>query len=166
MNDTSLHPPLNSLEHRIEIQPADIHGPHVNLARYFAFINDAFQVWYAAMGVGVPTDYPGFGNMMAHLEYDFLREVDYPGTVVVKIRVARVGRSSLEHAIEIHDVSAGKEPRLAGRGKSIHVWVNRERGKGEPYPADFLAKCWSVKVAALTASTVKRLQESDHSPFG
>lgn len=144
---TSRHPPLNVLEHRIEIQPSDILGPHVNLARYFAFINDAFQVWYAAMGVGVPTNYPGFGNMIAHLEYDFLREVDYPGTILVRLRVVRIGRSSLEHAIEIHDISAGQETGLAGRGKSIHVWVNRARGKGEPYPAEFLLKCWSIDAA-------------------
>ena len=150
---TATHPSLNTLEHRIEIQPSDILGPHVNLARYFAFINDAFQVWYEAMGVGVPTNYPGFGNMMAHLEYDFLREVDYPGTVMVKLRVARIGRTSLEHAIEIHDISAGKEARLAGRGKSIHVWVNRALGKGEPYPAEVLRKCWSTG-AAVSASPV------------
>ncbi len=149
---TVMQPPLNTLEHRIEIQPSDILGPHVNLARYFAFINDAFQIWYAAMGVGVQSTYPGFGNMMAHLEYDFLREVDYPGTVLVKLRVVRIGRSSLEHAIEIHDIGAGKEARLAGRGKSIHVWVNRALGKGEPYPAAFLLKCWSTETATAAAS--------------
>lgn len=144
MITNSTQPPLKVLEHRIDIQPSDVLGPHVNLARYFAFINDAFQIWYAAMGVGVPTTYPGFGNMMAHLEYDFLREVDYPGAILVRLCTVRLGRTSLEHAIEIHDISTGKEPRLAGRGKSIHVWVNRQHGKGEPYPADFLAKCWTV----------------------
>jgi acyl-CoA thioester hydrolase len=151
---TATHPSLNTLEHRITIQPSDILGPHVNLARYFAFINEAFQVWYAAMGVGVPTNYPGFGNMMAHLEYDFLREVDYPGTVMVKLRVGRIGRTSLEHAIEIHDISTGKEARLAGRGKSIHVWVNRALGKSEPYPAEILGKCWSTNAAVAALPTI------------
>lgn len=143
MTVTHPQPPHKTVEHRIDIQPTDVLGPHVNLARYFAFINDAFQVWYAAMGVGVQTTYPGFGNMMAHLEYDFLHEVDYPGTVLVRLTVARLGRTSLEHAIEIHDISAGKPARLAGRGKSIHVWVNRALGKGQPYPPEFLAKCWT-----------------------
>ena len=135
--------PFKTQELRIEITPEDIYGPHVNLARFFAFINQTFQVWYKAFGTGVPPEYPEYGNMMVHLSYDFLREVDYPGAVLVKLRVSGVGRSSMQHAIEIYDVSEGSEPQLAGRGRSVHVWVNRTVGKGEAWPPALLAKCWS-----------------------
>jgi acyl-CoA thioesterase FadM len=142
---TGAGPPLRTLSLRIETGdedlPEDRFNLHVNNARYFVFVNRAFQRWYVAMGIrgGVP----GQQAVMAHLEYDFLREVKPPSVVEVRLEVVRVGRTSLEHAIEIRDLGVGAagEPALAGRGRAVHVWTERGSGRSMPWPAEVLARC-------------------------
>lgn len=121
--------------------PEDRFNDHVNNARYFVFINRAFQSWYLAMDIrgGVP----GFAAFMVHLEYDFLKQVRPPGVVECRIEVTRIGRSSMEHAIAIHDLGPDGQgtPVLAGRGRAVHVWVERSSGATVPWPPDVLARC-------------------------
>lgn len=140
MNSTD--PPLRAFELRIPVTPADLpedgFSNHVNNARYFAFINRTFMDWYVKMGIRVPG--APFSAMMVHTAYDYLRQVFHPGEVSCRIEVARVGRTSMEHAVEIRDVTG--EPVLAGRGKVIHVWVERATAKPHPWPAELLARCW------------------------
>jgi acyl-CoA thioesterase FadM len=82
---------------------------------------------------------------MAHLELDFLREVRPPAVVEVRLEVARVGRTSLDHAIELRDlgVDAAGEPVLAARGRATHVWTERASGRSMPWPPEVLARCWA-----------------------
>ena len=139
-------PPL--LSHSLRILtgdhdlPDDRFSDHVNNARYFAFINQTFHGWYVAMGIrdGKLVQ----GAMMAHLAYDFLGEVKPPATVVCRIEVSRVGRSSMEHSITVEDLGVGgaDPPRLAGRGRSVHVWFDRRTKRSLPWPAEVLARCW------------------------
>lgn len=144
-------PALKTHELRIEITPDDMpedrFSNHVNNARYFAFINRVFHDWYVKMGIRVRG--AKYSAMMAHTSYDFLGQVFYPGVVLCRIVVVKVGRTSMEHAVEMWDVSA--EPRLAGRGRVVHVWVERAIGKSLPWPAELLAKCWdgALPAAAL-----------------
>jgi acyl-CoA thioester hydrolase len=126
-------------------QPEDRFTDHVNNARYFAFINRTFHGWYVAMGIrgGIP----GFTAVMAHVAYDFLRQVHVPGEVLCRVSVVRVGNRSLEHAIEMWDMSSGT-PQLAGRGRAVHVWIDRASGRSEPWPVEVLARCWTPAPAA------------------
>jgi acyl-CoA thioester hydrolase len=139
-------PPLRRFALRIvtgdEDLPEDRFNDHVNNARYFAFINRCFQGWYRA--IGIRGGIPGQSGVMAHLEYDFLREVKPPAIVEVRIEVARSGRTSLEHAIEIHDLGpqGTGAPLLAGRGRAVHVWLDRETKRSLPWPEQVLARCW------------------------
>ena len=121
--------------------PEDRFNDHVNNARYFAFINRCFHSWYVAMGMREGS--PPQVAVMAHLEYDFLREVKPPSVVAVRIEVIRVGRTSLDHAIEIDDLGRdGAGPVvLAGRGRAVHVWVDRANGRSAPWPPHILALC-------------------------
>ncbi len=138
-----MSPPLKRFALDIEISEDDLHPDrltnHVNNARYFAFINQTFQQWYALMGTrrGVPDH----GAPVAHLSYDFKRELFYPGQARCVLNVVRVGNTSMEHAIHMFDVSAGNEV-LVGTGKAIHVWRNRITGQSVPWPSEILAKCW------------------------
>ena len=135
-------PELKHHELRIDLTPDDLpedrFTTHVNNARYFAFINRTFHGWYVKMGIrgGVP----GFTAVMAHASYDFLRQVHFPGAVLCKVSVSKLGRSSLEHAVEMWDL--GGEPVLAGRGRVVHVWVDMATGKSLSWPPEVLAKCW------------------------
>jgi len=38
------------------------------------------------------------GNVLAHVDIDYLAEVNYPGTVQVGIGIERLGRTSIQHA--------------------------------------------------------------------
>lgn len=147
VTDTAREPeggaPLQTFELRIDITPDDLpedrFNHHVNNARYFAFINRTFQRWYVPMGLR--GQHPTFSVAMAHCSYDFLRQVGYPGTVLCRLSVVKAGRTSLEHAIEMWDVG-GAEPQLAGRGRVVHVGVDRASGKPTPWPAEVLGLCW------------------------
>ena len=135
---------LQTHELRIEVTeddlPEDRFSNHVNNARYFAFINRTFHGWYVAMGIRDRTQ--PFAAVMASTTYDFLREVHPPGAVLCRIRVDKVGRSSMEHTVEIWDVGAQAEPLLAGRGRVRHVWIERAVRQSRPWPAELLSRCW------------------------
>ena len=138
---------LKSHELRIEITqedlPEDRFSAHVNNARYFAFINKTFHGWYVRMGLR--DVHSEFSAAMAHLSYDFMREVHFPGTVLCKLTLMKVGRTSIEHAIEMWDVSAA--PCLVGRGRAVHVGINRHTSKPALWPAELLALCWDQEEA-------------------
>ena len=76
--------------------------------------------------------------------YDFLSQVFYPGAVLCRVTVVKVGRTSIEHAVEMWDVTT--EPRLAGRGRVVHVWIERGVARKSPWPPEMLAKCWDGEV--------------------
>ena len=141
--------PLQTHEMRIEVTPADMpedgFSNHVNNARYFTFINRVFIDWYVRMGIRVAG--ASHSAMMVNTQYDFLNQVFYPGTVLCRVAVVKVGRTSMEHSIEMWDVTG--EPKLAGRGKVTHVWVERAIAKPQPWPLEILAKCWDGGAAAV-----------------
>jgi acyl-CoA thioester hydrolase len=78
---------------------------------------------------------------VAHVSNDFLHQMKFPGAVTCKLTVVRVGRTSLEHAVELRD--ANNPDVICGRGKIIHVWMDLEVGKSAPWPEGVLAMCWS-----------------------
>lgn len=135
--------PFKTVELRITVGdddlPEDRYSRHVNNARYFVFINRTFHAWYVKMGLRNAN--APFGPVMAHTAYDFLRQVNPPGEVVCRITTSKVGRTSLEHSVEMWDHSH-HPPVLAGRGRVVHVWIERATGKSQAWPADVLAKCW------------------------
>lgn len=116
-----------------------MHRGHVNNSRYFAFISETFADWYRVMGFDV--DDLKAAPLMAHLSYDFLREMHYPGSVLCRIAAVGRGAKSLEHSVEIRD--AENPALLCGRGLCVHAWFDIVRRKTAPWPAEVLAKCWS-----------------------
>lgn len=136
--------PLQSLELRIELtdddRPEDRFSHHVNNARYFAFINRTFQAWYRPMGLRDPG--APFSAVMAHVSWDFLRQVMVPGAVLCRITVVKAGRTSLEHQVEILDLGS-EPPAVAGRGRVVHVGIEPASGRSTPWPAEILARCWA-----------------------
>ncbi|MBL8383609.1 MAG: thioesterase family protein [Burkholderiales bacterium] len=125
-------------------RPEDRFSHHVNNARYFAFINRTFHGWYVALGIRVRD--ATHSAMMVNTSYDFLRQVFVPGAVLCRITVTKVGRTSMEHTVEMWDVSTDT-PVLAGRGRVAHVWVERAIAKPQPWPPELLAKCWDPDAA-------------------
>jgi acyl-CoA thioester hydrolase len=139
-------PPLKTLELRIAVDehdlPEDRYSDHVNNARYFAFINRTFQAWYRPMGLRDRST--AFVAAMVRSEYDFLAEVKPPGEVMCRITVVRVGRASMEHAVEMWDMQPrGQDaPALVGRGKIIHACIDRATRRAMPWPQEIRDRCW------------------------
>ena len=139
-------PPLKTLELRITVDeqdlPEDRYSDHVNNARYFAFINRTFQAWYRPMGLRDRST--AFVAAMVRSEYDFLAEVKPPGEVVCRITVVRVGRASMEHAVEMWDMQPrGQDaPVLVGRGKVIHACIDRATRRAVPWLQEIRDRCW------------------------
>ena len=143
-----LPPPLRAFTWRTvtgdDDLPDDRFADHINNARYFHYINRCFRGWYTAMGIRDAT--LTHTAVMARTEYDFLREVKPPSWVECRMNVVRVGRSSMDHVIEIYDLGLGVtgQPQLAGRGKVSHVWIDRKTRQSAPWPPELLALCWQA----------------------
>lgn len=131
--------PYQIIEKTVQIRPEQVRGGHVNNSFYFIYANEAFTDWYAALGFDNPAE-PVSGPMMAHLELDFMHELTYPGAVLCRLTVMRVGRSSLEHTIELFAGDANGP--LAARGKAVNVWFDRDLARTAAWPADILRLVW------------------------
>lgn len=136
-------PPLKQFAWQTDVGdddlPDDRFAMHVNNARYFHFINRTFRDWYIAMGLRDPSH--ACAIMMVRSEYNFVREVEPPSRIECRIEVVRVGRSSMDHRVEIFDIGRGA-PALAGQGIITHVHIRRKTRKSEPWTEALLALCW------------------------
>lgn len=153
-------PPFKRYETRIAVteadRPEDKFSHHVNNARYFAFINHTFQGWYRAMGLR--GQLPDQSAAMVHVSYDFLRQVMVPGEVLCRVNTVRAGTKSLEHEIQIWDLHSS-EPVLAGRGKAVHVFIQRSTAKSLAWPAAVLDLCWNGEPHPLPVDRIDGLLE-------
>jgi acyl-CoA thioester hydrolase len=72
------------------------------------------------------------GPIMASVSNDYRRQVNYPDTVHVGVRVTRIGRSSL--AME-HKIVSRKEQLVAAEGSATIVVFDYQTGQSHPVPA-------------------------------
>jgi acyl-CoA thioester hydrolase len=106
---------------------------HVNNVVYFRLMEEARVRWLEALGVASMPQ--GCGPILAHASCDFLRALNYPGTALVRQRVAKVGRSSVETEVVIERTGEPGVP--YARGRAVVVWYDYERGASAPWP-DFI----------------------------
>ena len=104
---------------------------HLNNTLYFRLMEEGRIQWFETLGVLTSAKH-GIGPILAHIACDFIKPAEYPCTVVVTHRVKRMGRSSVEHEIEIADHT--DEACVYARGRSVLVWFNYQQGKSEPLP--------------------------------
>jgi acyl-CoA thioesterase FadM len=130
---------LQCFDYRRPLVDDDIFGGHVNFARYYKFVGEAYHEWYTAVGIN-SGQHDRIVPFMVHGELDFLAEMHYPGQMICRLTVSRVGRSSLEHLVEIFD--AGRMDQPCARGKFVNSCRSRTTLLGEAWPEDILALCW------------------------
>jgi len=115
---------------------------HVNNGRYFRWFESARIA--CLQRIGVSTSGRGVGPILASTSCDFLRPLVYPADVVVGVRIARVGETSM--AMEYGLWRAGVEAELHARGGSVVVLVNYETGEKVRVPDEV-----RQAIAALSA---------------
>jgi acyl-CoA thioester hydrolase len=75
--------------------------------------------------------------VVVHCSCDFKKPITYPATIRVSHRVVSIGRSSMEHAVDL-SVVQGDELELCAQGKSVMVLMDFESGKSHPWPPEIL----------------------------
>ncbi|UCE31623.1 MAG: acyl-CoA thioesterase [Burkholderiales bacterium] len=103
---------------------------HVNNTVYFRYMEQARLSWFDAMGW--PYDPNGTGALIINASCTFLRQLEYPGTVLVHHFVGELGRSSFQTFVELRRTD---EPdTLYAEGAARCVWVDFQRRKSVPMP--------------------------------
>ncbi len=107
---------------------------HVNNTLYFRYAEEARVCLFAQAGIILPSTRVG---VLAHASLDFLKPLRYPSTAVVRLTLARIGRSSMEFDVTIEcKESPGT---IYAKGKNIMVGTDSASGKSSPWTASELA---------------------------
>ena len=110
----------------------DAYG-HVNNTVYFRYMESARielleQLGYGLPGHGSPEGTPVIANAFCN----FLRQLDYPGEVLVRTYVGAVGRSSFDTYHEM--LRVGGDGTVCASGGATVVWVDLAAQRSVPLP--------------------------------
>jgi len=103
----------------------------VYFAKYLEYVDIALDDYFRSLGVVVSETAPlgEYDTAMVHVELDYLAPARYDELIDVGLRVERLGRSSMDVAVEIR--RAG-EPLV--RGRLVLVNFDRAAGRSRPLP--------------------------------
>ncbi|MGD9584230.1 MAG: acyl-CoA thioesterase [Lysobacterales bacterium] len=103
---------------------------HVNNAVYSTYLEEARLCWLQGLdgawssGTAAP--------VVANMQIDFRRPINWPATVSVGLYVGRVGRSSLVLPFTLRDTD---DPELLyAEGETTMVWIDPQSGRAVPLP--------------------------------
>jgi acyl-CoA thioester hydrolase len=104
---------------------------HVNNNAYFRWFESARIAYSQRIGLFELFKTERIGPILASISCDYRRQITFPDTVLVGIRVVRIGRTSvgLEHAIASQSQSA-----VAAEGKSTIVVFDYRANAPHPVP--------------------------------
>lgn len=103
---------------------------HINNTLYFRFMEIVRMDW--VLGMGVSTDLTGEGIVIVNAFCNFLKQVEFPGELLVKLFVADPGRSSFMtyHTMERTDTPGV----ICAEGGARTVWTDFSARKSAPLP--------------------------------
>ncbi len=103
---------------------------HVNNTVYFRYMEIVRIEWLEKSGAR--PDPNGVGPVIANAFCNFIRQLEYPGSVLAKHYVANAGRSSFDTFITLERTD---DPgTLCAAGGATTVWVDFPRQKSVPLP--------------------------------
>jgi len=108
---------------------------HLNNAVYVTYFEVARTAYWKALTGD--KDYQKVPFILAHTTIDFRSPAFVHETLLVGIRVARIGRSSFECAYRIAEEATD---RLVCDGRSVQVIFDYEKNASYPMPEDLRAK--------------------------
>ncbi len=103
---------------------------HVNNTVYFRYMEQVRISWFDTMGFTPDPSKPGL--VIIDARCTFLRELVYPGTVLVRQYVGRMGRSSCESYVDMFRTDDPET--LCAQGAAKLVWVEFPKRKSAPLP--------------------------------
>lgn len=115
---------------------------HVNNTVYFRYIEQCRIDWFTSMGIDAGP--AGVGPVVVNASCEFLRQLEYPGTVRIRQFAGEIGRSSFQTHIEMTRVDDLQTVYATGAARV--VWVDFPRKKSVPLPAEIreaITRPWS-----------------------
>jgi acyl-CoA thioester hydrolase len=124
------------VEHEIEVRFRDCDPMgHANNAVYLTYLEQGrFHFWRTVMGAQSTSD---FRFILARVEIDYRRPATMGERLLVRLRVASIGRSSF--AFEYRIVNA-RTLEVVAEAKSVQVMFDYAAGTSIPIPDDIRAK--------------------------
>ena len=107
----------------------DAYG-HVNNTVYFRYFEQTRVEWIEAFGGKVRPEEP-VGPVIVNASCTFLRSVNYPSTVVIKMYGGEPGRSSV---MTWYELFVEGEEGLFAEGGAKTVWIDMVTNKSVPLP--------------------------------
>ncbi len=108
---------------------------HVNNAMYFRFMETARIDWFRS--IGVEPDPSSEGPLIVNAFCNFYRQFEYPGSMLVKLYISDLGRSSFDTWLTMEKAEAPGE--ICAAGGATTVWTNFPAQKSAPMPDWFRA---------------------------
>lgn len=109
----------------------DAYG-HVNNTVYFRFMEQARIAWMESVGLDLVT--PEQGPVIINASCTFLRQLEYPGTVEVKMHCGHLGKSSV---MSYYEIRKDGDDTLYAEGAAKIVWADQRVKKSVPIPDEF-----------------------------
>ena len=108
---------------------------HLNNAIYFRYMEEGrISMFYSAH----ITDSSRFGPVVVHCSCDFKKQITYPAVIKVRMRLVKLGRSSMEHEVDLLVVEKDGSLDLRAQGRSVMVWMDFAAEKSHPWPPEVL----------------------------
>ena len=110
---------------------------HVNNAVYFSFFEDVRIKYLERLGFNTFTPEFSLGAVLAQIDCQFLRQLEYPDTITLGCRVERIGNTSLTMIYEVYSENLNA---IAAKGSSVVVMVNYQTGQKFRVPEEMRQK--------------------------
>ncbi len=104
---------------------------HVNNTIYFRWFESARIEYFARIGLNHLLEVEPLGPILAAISCDYRRQITFPDSVRVGIRVTRIGRTSMSME---HAVMSQRQAAIAAEGSSTIVVYDYAANKPQPVP--------------------------------
>ena len=105
---------------------------HVNHVTYFRWYETARIAYFLKVGLLDMHKDERIGPILASVANDYRRQISYPDTVHIGVRITRIGRSSMDME---HKIFSQNDHALAAEGTSTLVVFDYQTNKSCPVPA-------------------------------
>jgi len=132
MSDPAPPPPAPVLVEVLPVRWGDMDAlGHVNNTAFFTYCESARMAYFTKLRIEDHGAGPEQGPVLATASCTFKAQVHYPATLLVEVRVGRVGRSSFTLHYELLDQAQGSS---VASGESVVVWASYTGAGSLPIP--------------------------------
>ncbi len=105
---------------------------HVNNTVYLRWFESGRIAYFRAVGIEDGTRQASVGPILARATCDFKIPLEFPDTVTIRSRIAKLGTTSFTMGYEV--CSAAHEGKIAALGEGVVVMFDYEQASAVPIP--------------------------------